>query len=89
MGLPQTAKIQLGCHAIRNLEKQAKPVVFTTQGLLVHMPLNCDTCDVAGVLDQLEILGFRAARFSIIERESAKSLASLVNNGRDQTERIP
>src|ERR1700739_2434770 len=48
----QPAKVQPGCHAVRDFEKQAKSVAFASQLLFVPVPLNGDLSDVAGVLNQ-------------------------------------
>ena len=66
------AKVQLGCHAVRNFQKQAQPVAFMPQLLFVHVPLNCDPGDVAGILDQLQVVGAGTARFTIKDGKSAE-----------------
>jgi hypothetical protein len=67
-------KVQIGCHAVRNFQKQAEPIAFMLQLLLPDVTLNRDSRNVAGILDQMKIGGTRATSFTIEDREGAEDL---------------
>ena len=68
-------------HAIRNSEKQTKPVAFASQLLFVPVPLNRDASDVARVLNQLDVVGRGASWFTIIDRKRTRSFAFACEQG--------
>ena len=49
---------------------RAQPVAFEPQAFLIEVALNRDSRDMAGILDQLQIGGTRATRFTIMNGES-------------------
>src|SRR5580698_1277749 len=44
------------------------------QRLLIKVPLNRDPCDVAGILDHLQVDGVRTAHLTIVDGESTEDL---------------
>src|SRR5215472_16568674 len=52
-----------------------QPVTFTPQGLFVNVPLDCNSGNVAGVFNQLQVFSRGAPRFMIIDRKGAEGLA--------------
>src|SRR5580658_6547668 len=45
------------------------------QSFLVYVPLDCDTCNMAGILDQLQVESVGIPHFAIKDGESAEDLA--------------
>ena len=45
------------------------------KGFLVHVPLNCDARNVAGILDQLEIDGAWITHFTIMDGERSQDVS--------------
>ena len=45
-----------------------------SQSFLVNVPLDCDTCNVAGIFDQLQVDGVGIPDFTIKDGEGAEDL---------------
>jgi len=68
-------EIQPRRDAACDFQKQSQPIAFALQCLFVHVALNRDPSDVAGILDQLEFVGTGPAWFTIVDRKCAESFA--------------
>src|SRR5437773_2922771 len=74
-------QVQLRCRAVRNFQEQSQPIAFTPQRYCLQMPLNCNSCNVARVLDQLQIERVRIMHLTIKDGKRAEHLTSAGEQG--------